>query len=98
MWLWGTSTTRNSYGSQVTPSIVAEDDFGLADGELVAFAAHGFDQHREVQQAAARDFEGVAFVAGLDAQSDVGLELAVEPFLDVARGEVLPLAGQAGNR
>ena len=74
--------------------MVAEDDFGLADRELIAFAAHGFDQYREVQQAAPRDLERVAFVAGLDAEGDVGLELAVEPFLDVPRGEILPLAGQ----
>ena len=33
-------------------------------------------------------------VAGLDAQGDVRLELALEPLLQVPRGEVLPLAGQ----
>ena len=37
-----------------------DDDLGLADGQLVALAAHGLDQDREVQQAPARDLERVA--------------------------------------
>ena len=35
----------------------AEDDLGLADGQLVSLAPHGFDQDGEVKQAAAGDDE-----------------------------------------
>ena len=36
----------------------------------------------------------VALFGGLDTQGDVRLELALEPILQVPRGQVLPLAGQ----
>ena len=36
----------------------AHDDFGLADHQFEAFAAHGFDQDGELQFAAAEDAEG----------------------------------------
>ena len=40
--------------------VLVQHDVRLADRELVAFAAHGFDEHREVQHAAAEDLERVA--------------------------------------
>ena len=44
-----------------------EDDLGLAGAELVAFAAHVFQQDAEVHEAAAEDVEFVGRVAGHDA-------------------------------
>ena len=54
-WACGTSTTRYSTGSCIDAVDLLDDDLGLADGELVAFASHGFDQDGQVQQAAAGD-------------------------------------------
>ena len=71
-----------------------DDHLGLADGQLVALAPHRLDQDREVQQAPAGDDERVALVGRLDPEGDVRLQLAVEPLLEVPRGEELPLAGQ----
>ena len=73
---------------------LAEDDLGLADGQLVSFAPHRLDQDGKVKQAPAGDDERVAVVAGLDPQGHVRLELALEPIVQVPRGEILALAGQ----
>ena len=77
---------------------LAEDDFGLADGQLVSFAPHRLDQDGKMKQAAAGDDECVAVVAGLDPQCDVRLELAFEPIVQVPRGEILAFAGRAASR
>ena len=73
---------------------VPEDDLGFPDGQFVALAPHGLDQHGEMQEAAARNRERVAFFARLDAEGHVGFELAIESFLEVAGGQVLTFAGQ----
>ena len=75
-----------------------EDHLGLADGQLVTLAPHRLDQDGEVQQAAARDHERVAFLGRLDPEGDVGLELAVEPLLEVAGGQVLRPRRSAASR
>ena len=82
----------------IHPVDLLDDDFGLADGQLVALAAHGLDQDREVQQAAAGDLERVAVFGRLDAQGDVRFELALEAIAEVPGGEVLPLAGRGASR
>ncbi len=53
----GTSTTSDSNGSCGHAVALVEDDLGLADRQLVALAAHGLDEHRQVQQPAAGDVE-----------------------------------------
>ncbi len=68
------------------------DHLGLADRQLVALAAHHLDQDRELQLAAPGDLEGVGRVALLDPDRDVGQDLALEPFLELARGDVVALA------
>ena len=65
------------------------DDGGARDQELEAFAAHHFDEHGELQLAAAEHLEGVGGVGGFHADGDVGEELALEAILDVARGDEL---------
>ena len=67
-----------------------------ADRELVAFAAHGLDQHRELQLAAARDVETVAGFRPGDPDRDVALGLAPQPLPEYARGGVAALL--AGER
>ena len=54
---------------------LVQDHLRLADRKLVAFAAHGFDQHAQVQQAAAGDGVGIAALDRLDPQGDVPLQL-----------------------
>ena len=55
--------------------VLVQHDVRLADRQLVAFAAHRFDQHGEVQHAAAEDLERVGAVGRLDAEGDVALQL-----------------------
>ena len=52
-----------------------QNHFGLAHRELVALAAHVFDQDREVQHAAAGDREGVAAFDLANAEGDVPFQL-----------------------
>ncbi len=53
-----------------------EDDLGLGDLKLEAFAAHVFDEDAEVKQAAAGDAERVGGAGVFDAEGDVGLQFA----------------------
>ena len=71
-------------------------DLRLADAELVALAAHGLDQDRELELAAAGDLERLRPVGGSDADRDVRQRLALEPLAQLARGDVAPVA--AGER
>ncbi len=75
---------------------LGDDDLRLGDGQLVAFAAHRFDQDREMQLAAAADFERVGGLGVGDAQRDVRLELAHQTLANLARREELALL--AGKR
>ena len=60
-----TSTTTSSIGSRRSPvdGIGLEQHARAADAHLEAFAAHGLDQHRQLQLAAAGDLERVALLA-----------------------------------
>jgi hypothetical protein len=62
----------------------------LPTDQLVALAAHHLDEDGELQLAAAGHAEGVGAVGGLDADGDVGQQLAPEPLAELARGDVLP--------
>ena len=55
--------------------IAPGDDLGLADHELVAFAAHHFNQDGELELAAAEDLERVGGAGVFDVQRDVGEQL-----------------------
>ena len=55
---------------------LGDDDLRLADRELVAFAAHRFDEDRKMQLAAAAHFERVGALGVRNAQRDVRFELA----------------------
>ena len=71
--------TSSSIGSTVLPFSWRVIASGPRDLELVALAAHRLDQDRQVQLAASAHEEDVGAVGLLDAQRDVGLELAPEP-------------------
>ena len=70
---------------------------GLAHLQLEALPAHRFDEHGQVQDAAAVHHEGIGIQAGLDAEGEVLLELLLQTFLDVAGGhELAVLAEERG--
>src|SRR4051812_23076759 len=52
-----------------------ENYLRLTDGQLIAFAPHVFDQHRQMQDAASRDRKGVAAFNLSHTESDVALQL-----------------------
>ena len=54
---------------------LAEDHFGPAHGKLIPFAAHGFDQHGQVQFTPARDDPLAGNVGVAYAQRDIVLQL-----------------------
>ena len=70
---------------------------GLADLQLEALAAHGLDEHREVQHTAAVDHEGIGRQARLHAQREVLLQLLVQALLEVARGHELAVLAEEGG-
>src|SRR5579862_352886 len=70
----------------------AHHDFRLADHHLVAFAAHCFDQDRELQFAAAQNAKRVGGAHVFDAERDVSEQLTIEARAQVARSNVLALS------
>ena len=64
------------------------DDFRPRDLEFVPFAAHGFDQDREMQFAPARDGEDVRLLGWLDPQREIRLQFAVKPLAELTGGRV----------
>ena len=89
-----------------------DDDLGARDGKFVAFAAHGFDEHREVQLATTGNLELVRILGFLDLHGDVvqgfteqaltdlaaGQELAAAVFLDSGERRIVDLEGHADGR
>ena len=69
------STVSSSIGSWLLAVDFLEHHARLGHGQLVAFAAHVFQQDGQVQFAAAGDFEDAFFVGVLHAQGHVGLQL-----------------------
>ncbi len=72
------------------------DDAGAGDRHLEAFAAHGLDQHAQLQLAPAGHFEGVLVAGFGDLHGDVGLGFAQQAFADDARLHLVAVA--AGKR
>jgi hypothetical protein len=56
-----------------------EDHAWLRDAHLVAFAAHRFDQDREVQNPSTSDGERIGAFDRGEAKGDVSLEFFIEP-------------------
>ena len=70
---------------------------GLAHLQFEALAAHRLDEHRQVQDAAAVDHEGIGIQARLDAEGEVLFQFLLEALLDVAGGhELAVLAEERG--
>ncbi len=76
---------------------LASDDLRLADGQLESLAPHQLDEHGQRELAAALDLPDVGAVGLVDAQRDVADQLAVEPRLDLAGGEVLTVLAGSGE-
>ena len=74
----------SSTGSTVWPSSSWVTTCGRPTSNSIAFAAHGFDQHAEVQFAAAADRKADAVF--FDAQADVGFEFFLQAVADLAAG------------
>ena len=92
----GTWMVNSSYGSVDPAAFAVKNDFRLRDLQLVPFPAHLFDQHGQVQLAAAGHEETVGAVGFLDAQRDVGLELFEQALAQVARREEFALPAGEG--
>src|SRR5580704_7852268 len=72
----------------------AHHDFRLADHHLVAFAAHCFDQNRELQFAAAQNAKRVGGAHVFDAKRDVSEQFTIEARAEVTRGDVLAFSSR----
>ena len=70
----------------------AHYDFRLADHQFEAFAAHGFDQNRQLQFAAAQHAEGFRSVGILHADGDVGEQFLLQTIAQIARSQVVAFA------
>ena len=70
---------------------------GLRHHQLVAFAAHGLDDNRECELAAAGDLKGVRLFGVVDAQADVSLLLEEESLAQLARGDEFAFAAGPGE-
>ena len=75
-----------------------EYDLRLPHLQLVALAAHRFDEHREVQHASATDNPLVRSVfVGFHAQGEVLLQFLLQSVVDVARGDEFALFAEEGR-
>ena len=77
---------------------LAGDHLRLADGELVALAAHLLDQDRQRQLAAALHLPGVGTLGREDPERHVADQLGVEAVLDQAGGDLGVLVAAADQR
>ena len=74
---------------QLSPGLLAHDDFRSRYGEFVALPPHGFDQDGEVQFATSRNLELLGVIRFLDTQRDVVQRLAQKPLAHLPAGQVL---------
>src|SRR5208337_4154582 len=72
----------------------ADNDFGLADHQLKAFAAHGLNKDGELEFAAAENAEGFGRVRIFNADGNVGEKLLGEAIAKIARGDVIAFAAR----
>ena len=75
---------------------ILEHHARLGDGQLVAFAAHFFEQDGQVQFATAGHFEDAILVGFLHAQRHIGAQFLLQAVPDLAAGHELAFA--AGQR
>src|ERR1700730_2206946 len=75
-------------GLELAAVFRAHDDFGFPDHQFKTFAAHGFDQNRELQLAAAEDTERFRRVRIFDADGYVGKQLFLQAVAEIARREI----------
>src|SRR5206468_1788763 len=61
-----------------------EDDLGPRDLELETLAPHGLNEDRKMELAAAADLELVGRLRQLDAEANIGAELARQALVEVA--------------
>ena len=73
---------------------LARDDLRLADRQLEALAAHQLDEDRERELAAALDLPHLRAFGRADAQRHVADQLALEPCLELARGQLVAVAAR----
>ena len=95
-----TSITTSSMGSRSWPCLVLlEHHAGTRHGELEALAAHGLDQDRELQFAAAGDEERILVGGFLDLERDVAFRFLEQAVADHAARHLVALgAGERANR
>ena len=66
------------------------DHLRFGDGEFIPFAAHGFDQHGQMEHSASGNLECFA-VDIFNPQRNVAFDLLVEPFAQLAAADVFSL-------
>jgi hypothetical protein len=90
--------TTSSIGSNSSPVVSSSvhDDARTRDGKLEAFAAHGFDQNRQLQFATAGDVEGILVFGFLDLQRDIAFGFLDQAVADDAAGDLVAFG--AGKR
>ena len=65
--------------------------------QFVAFATHRLDKHAQVQHTATIHRPFILVLALRNTQRQVLLQLSIEPFLDVTRGDVLAFTSEEGR-
>src|SRR5579883_2289812 len=70
----------------------SRDNLRTAHHQFIAFAAHHFDQDGKLQLAASHDFKAVRALCFFYADGNVGEQLFIEAFAQIARGYKLALA------
>ena len=85
-------------GFTLHPVDLLVDNLGLPHLQLVALAAHGLDEHGEMEHTAAADNPLVgAVLEGSHAQGEVLLQLFVQTVVDMAAGHKLALLAEEGG-
>ena len=78
-----------------SPVDLSGDDLGVADRQFEPLAAHQLDQYRERQLATALDLPDLGAIGLENPERDIPDELAIEPVLDLAGGQLVAvLPGQ----
>ena len=75
---------------------VLEEDARAADRQFEAFAAHGLDEHAQLELAAPGNFEGVLLGAFGQADRDIAFGLPLEPLADHAALHLVAFAAGIG--
>ena len=73
---------------------VLENHAWFAHGQLIAFAAHVFQQDGQVQLATTSDFKNAVFFGFAHAQSHIRLQFFLQTIPDLATGYILAFAAR----